>query len=61
MPNECQKANANEIGQQGHVTIRLYIHMVIVVLGFTWHLILCILSFLSLGHSRAGVPIGTYF
>ena len=35
MPNECQKPNANKIGWQHLVAIQLYIHMVIMVLGFT--------------------------
>ena len=30
-----QNPNINQIGQQSHVTVRLYIHMVIMVLGLT--------------------------
>ena len=33
-----QNPNINQIGLQSHVTVRLYIHMVIMVLGLTWHL-----------------------
>ena len=47
MPNECQKPNAEEIDRQHHIAIQLYVHMVIMIFGFTWHLIRWILSSLS--------------
>ena len=47
MPNECQEPNANGISLRRGIAIRLHMRMVIMVLGFTWHLILWILSFVQ--------------